>query len=478
MAVNNESTEYNGWKERWFILRSVVTGESAVKDAGQQFLPKPSGQTDAEYWRYKQRAHFFDGVGRTAESFSGNIFAKEPVQTGEVSDEFTTMLENVDGAGGGLRQFSEDVVWDAMQTYWGAILVDYSPAPVDKSEADTVGNGYRAYMRWYTAESVINWRREVRNGRTVLTLVVLKEPYEYQTVDIFTTGTRNRYRALILDENGKYYQRVYDEADNLQTYQTIEPRLSDGQSLDFIPCFFCPFPTPSKSILLGLAYESIGLYQKSADYENGLHWTGVPTPVVENMEAQKDDQGKTVPVPLGGSSFLFFKNPDSVGVSVNVKYLEFSGAGLNQLAQAIDSGLYRMGLLGARAIGSDKKGVETAETARIYRSSENAVLRAFSRAMSEQITKAVQLMAQWNRFPPEMYENWSYALNTDYDDLNANAQMISVILSGRMNNEVPRYSVYKVLKEAEQIPDKWTFDDFLEGLDNDQVLHGPDSNTR
>jgi hypothetical protein len=278
MAVSNESREYSAWKKRWFLLRSVITGESAVKDAGEDFLPRPSGQTDDDYRRYKQRAHFFDGVGRTAEAFSGNIFAKEPVQTGEVSDEFTAMLENVDGAGRSLRQFAEDVVWDAMQTYWGAVLVDYSPAPVDKSEADTAGNGYQAYMRWYTAESVINWRREVRNGRTVLTLVVLKEPYEYSTGDIFTTETRNRYRALILDENGKYYQRVYDEADKL-TYQTIEPKLPDGQPLDFIPCFFTPFDAPGKSILLGLAYESIGLYQKSADYENGLHWTGVPTPI-------------------------------------------------------------------------------------------------------------------------------------------------------------------------------------------------------
>jgi hypothetical protein len=95
--------------------------------------------------------------------------------------------------------------------------------------------------------------------------------------------------------------------------------------------------------------------------------------------------------------------------------------------------------------------------------------------MSEQITRAARLMAQWNRFPPEMYENWSYALNTDYDDLNANAQMISVILSGRMNNEVPRYSVYKVLKEAEQIPDEWDFQTFVEELDADNTgPHGPD----
>jgi hypothetical protein len=473
MPVNNLCAEYTAWQERWKTVRLVISGEEAIKDSGEWALPRLSGHSDLEYRRYKQRAHFFDGAGRTAEAFSGNVFSKEPVQTGDVPEDFSAMLENVDGAGRSLRQFAEDVVWDAMQTYWGAILVDYSPAPVEKSEADTAGNGYRAYMRWYNAESVINWRREVRDGRTVLTLVVLKEPYEYSGDDKFTTATRNRYRALILDEDGTYYQELYDEADDLKTFTRIDPKLPDGQSLNFIPCFFCPFDAPGKSILLGLAYESIGLYQKSADYENGLHWTGVPTPVVENMDSNKDEQGKPIPIPLGGSTFLFFKS--DTDTDVRVHFLEFTGMGLGALAAAIDAGLYRMGLLGARAIGSDKKGVETAETARIYRSSENAVLKAFARAMSEQLTRAVRFMAQWNRFAPEMYENWNYALNTDYDDLNANAQMISVILAGRMNNEVPRYSVYKVLKEAEQIPDEWDFQTFVEELDADNTgQHGPE----
>ncbi|MDR2393487.1 MAG: hypothetical protein LBD93_04945, partial [Treponema sp.] len=126
MAVDTVCSQYNTWEERWQLVRDVVSGESAVKDRGMLYLPKPSGQSDDDYRRYKQRAHFFDGVGRTAEAFSGNIFAKEPVQTGEVSDEFADMLENVDGAGGSIRQVAEDVVWDAMQTYWGALLVDYS----------------------------------------------------------------------------------------------------------------------------------------------------------------------------------------------------------------------------------------------------------------------------------------------------------------------------------------------------------------
>jgi hypothetical protein len=65
------------------------------------------------------------------------------------------------------------------------------------------------------------------------------------------------------------------------------------------------------------------------------------------------------PIKLGGSSFLTFY--DDVK-PVNVKYLEFTGAGLGQLSQALNACLDRMAKLGIQAIGAEKKGVETADS--------------------------------------------------------------------------------------------------------------------
>jgi hypothetical protein len=412
----------------------------------------------------------FGALGRTAEGLHGNIFDKDPVQSGETTNEFQAMLENVDGSGTGVDQFASDTTWDAMQTGWGGILVDYSQAPEGISQAEAKKQGYGAYLSWYTAESIINWRYEVRNGRSTLVLVVLKEPYEQPVInDEFAVETKNKYRDLLLTPEGQYVQRLYDEASGLEKYDAIDNIKIDGKPLDFIPFFTCPGKKPEKSMLLDLAFENIGHYQKTADYENGLHWTGVPTPVVENMEAPKDETGNSIPVPLGGSNLLFFKSSD---IAVNVHYLEFTGAGLGQLLNALNACEERMAILGARIISAEKKGVETAEAARIHRAGENGVLGAFARNMSERITQAIILMVRWNGYGEV---DFTYSLNTDYDVLQAGAQLISTILTGRMNGELPRMAVYRVAKKAELINEDMSYEEFIETLEQDNAgPHGPD----
>jgi hypothetical protein len=465
MPVNTSCEEYKNWQERWKLVRTVVEGEDAVKKAGEWALPRPSGQSDDDYKEYLERARFFDVVSRTCDSFHGLIFNREPTQVKEGGAEFEEGLKNVDGAGRSLRKFADDTMYDVLQTYWGGILVDFPQVSPEQTQADAPRN---AYLKWYTAESVINWRREVRNGRLVTAMVVLREDEKRTNAgDVFVFETVERYRVLMLDENGGYIQRIYvrDEKGEFEDYELIEPRLN-GKPLDFIPFWFCPFEEPSKSILLGMSYESVGMYQDMADYKNSLHYACSPTPVVENMPAPVDENtGKEKTVRLGSREMQFFCYEGREGGSnVHVKYLAYEGASLDQVSGSIDAALYRIALLGARSLGADKKGIESAETVRLYRSSENGVLGAVAMAMSVQFAEAVKFKSLWSGIPEDDYKDWSYNLNTDYDVLDAGVEMIDAIIKARTNGDVPRYAVYSVLREAKRIPSEWTYEDYLKEL--------------
>jgi hypothetical protein len=74
-----------------------------------------------------------------------------------------------------------------------------------------------------------------------------------------------------------------------------------------------------------------------------------------------------------------------------------------------------MAILGARIISVEKKGVETAEAARIHRAGENSVLGSFAMNMSELLTKAARLGARWRCVPESITEKWSIELNVDYE---------------------------------------------------------------
>jgi hypothetical protein len=470
MPVNSSCAEYTDRLAQWKLVRDLIAGEASIKAAGEDYLPKPSGQTDQDYRRYLQRTHLFGALGRTAEGLHGNIFDKDPVQGGDTTEDFRAMLKNIDGSGTSIDQFASDISWDAMQTGSGGILADYPQTPEGISQAEAKKQGYGAYLSWYDAESIINWRYEARNDKSTLVLAVLKEPYEKPAAnDEFLVENKNKYRVLLLTLEGEYIQRIYDEAVGLENYKTIDTIKIDGKPLDFIPFFPCPGKKPEKSMLLDLAFENIGHYQKTADYENGLHWTGVPTPAVENMKAPEDEKGNKIPVRLGGASCLFLNEP---GADVRAHFLEFTGAGLGELLKALSACEERMAILGARIISAEKKGVETAEAAKIHRAGENGVLGAFARNMSERITQAVILMARWNGHGEV---DFAYSLNTDYDALQASAQLISTILAGRMNGELPRMAVFRVAKKAELINEDMNYEEFLEALEQDHTgPHGPD----
>jgi hypothetical protein len=474
MPVNTACAEYNDNRDKWETVRDTIAGDTAIKKKGETYLPRPGGQDNGDYKRYAQRAVFFDATSRTAEGLHGHIFAKDPVQTGELSDAFKERLKNVDASGTNIDQFAADITWDSIQTCWGGILVDHVPVTDGTPAADVEGG---AFLKWYAAESVINWRYAAVKGVNKLVLAVLREDRVAETSgDEFVIGAVERYRVLSFDDKGEYIQRIYERTGSAADFtligEPITPKMA-GKPFYEIPFFTCPGRSPEKSMLLGLAIENIGHYQKTADYENGLHYTGVPTPVAENMKQPVDETtGNPVDVKLGGSSFLFFDGGDK---AVKVKYLEFTGAGLGQLLQALNACLDRMAKLGIQAIGAEKKGVETAEVASIHRASENGVLGAFARNMSDKITQAVRLMALWNNIPDTEAEAWSYELNTSFNYSEMSAQILSIMLTARQQNEIPRIAWFNTLKQNGKLPENMTFEEFVEEIEADGAgPHGPD----
>ncbi len=488
MPVNNQCEEYQKKYPQWVIVRDCVEGELEIKGKGEKYLPRPSGQSNSDYCSYKERARFFDGTSRTAEGFHGHIFAKAPVQSDKISDSTKKYLGDVDASGNAINEFASDIVWDAMQTNWGGILVDHTPVEQGTHQNEATG---RAYLKWYPAETVINWQYAVINGVKKLSKIVLREDIEEEMPDDeFEIKKTEAYRVLSFNEKGEYIQRVYIKDDKSITgfslARTIDDIKINGKPLDSIPFFTCPGETPEKSMLLGLSFENIGFYQRSADLENGLHLIGIPTPVAENMETPvkitEDRDGNITTekeiINFGGTKFLFFCQRDENGNitgDVRVKFLEFSGAGLEQIAQANNDCLVRMAKIGIQAIGPERKGVETAEAAQLKHAAEFGVLGAFSRSMSDKITAAVRLMMIWNMLPEEEVNEWIYQLNYQFNIEEASAQILQIMFSARQAGELPRQVWFNALKQSGKLPEEMTFEDFLEEIHTDETGgHGVD----
>ena len=474
MPVTNEHEQYVDFKEDWQEVRDCVQGNRVIKRKGTQYLPMLSGMTDKEYQAYRAKVKFFGATGRALDGLHGNIFSKCSIQTGEVSDAFVQSLEDVDLMGTNIDQFVSDLIDDCLQTNWGAILVDYIAGDEVVSQLDAKKAGLKAYLRYFPAEQFINWDYSTVGGQTKLSLAVLVEPYtESLPNDMFDKKTYKKYRVLYLDKNGHYYQKVYDEKIGLSIPSEPIPIKINGKPMTEIPLFPVPGKVPEKSMLYDLAQLNIQHYQDSADYNNGKHYTSIPTAVAINLSPEIDEAtGKPVPTPLGGKRILYFPNENGVP-GADVKYLEFSGNGLRALSDGINHVERQMAILGAHIIAAEKRGVETAEALRIHRMGENGVLAAFTRNISDQVSKALRIKGLWDGESFEALEKWQIMFNTDYDLSQEDTRTLTAILQGRSSGELPKMSLYIALRNLNLIPEQWDFDTFLLEVERDNVTALP-----
>jgi hypothetical protein len=183
MSVSTEHPDYKLYKNVWAKTRDAVKGSVAIKEKKHAYLPVPDNKSldDArgiETVRYKQylkRAVFTNFTGRTKNALVGAAFRKNPMY--ELPEAVDYLNQDATGDGLSLVQLAKDELSNLMETGRSLLLVDYPQADDDLSLEDVNMLDLRASIVPYTAEQCVNWKTSVINGRRLLTLCVLAEPY-------------------------------------------------------------------------------------------------------------------------------------------------------------------------------------------------------------------------------------------------------------------------------------------------------------
>lgn len=430
------------------------------------YLPKPSGMDEEDYKGYITRAQFFNAAGRTLDGLVGMIDRKPCIV--KVPKGMEKYLENVDGKGHTFEQFVEMCCKDVLTTNWGSVLIDMPKSDNTKSQADVEKEGLYAYMTFYKAEASTKWRWQIDGRKQFLQYVILKEPTEVQLEGEFNTEFRDYWRVLQVDENGNYKQTLYD--DKLNILDVVEPKSKNG-NFKFIPFkFLSSTNEPEEPLLSDLINVNLSHYRKTADYENGLHWTGVPTPYERGWLPETKYNPETgeeipqTPMKLGGTQFLYFPSGTE-----QVGYLEFSGSGLSQLANAMQTDEERMAILGARIIAHEKKGVEAAETAKIHNAAENSVLASFANSRSDDFTWLLWQYLMWNTGKDIPREEVSVKINTDYDVSTMSPAELTALVSLWQTGGIAKSDLFKNLKEGEILDADRNLDEMNAEIDEEQA---------
>lgn len=512
MPVNAKNPQYVTNLARWQRYRDVIGGEDEVKDSGTIHLPKLTEQSNDEYLAYKARAVFFNATGRTVDSFVGMIFRKPPDV--EFPAELKPASEDITLQGESLHDYLKSITREVIGIGRAGSLIDWS---VEES---------RAYVSFYPAEQIINWRVQRVRGKSAVTMIVLSERVEIsealkvagggetadqttaypektalvpgvtdtfgytggtaQTIkpqsDEFSPDLIDQIRVLKLvpgaAENADwvYQVEIWQEkkegkgrkkTSTFVKVSSIVPQRK-GKTIPEIPfVFHGPNNlncSVDKSPVADIASLNLSHYRTSADLEHGRHYTGLPTPYVFGIPS------KTV-IKIGAGTSIVSEDHDA-----KAGYLEFKGEGLKALETAADQKEHQMAVLGARMLEVPKRAAETVEVLQMKQTGEQASLSQIALTVSRGVTSLLRWCYWWSAAADTKFADTDgkvkVALNDEFNPTDINPQLalaiVALVQAGLMS---PESAVY-TLKKGELGDPALTVDDELALIETAQKLLG------
>ena len=452
MSVDTKHKEYTENYEAWERCEHAAEGQDEIHEYGVKYLPRLSGQNDDEYFAYKQRALYYNATARTIDGLTGMLFMKP--ETIEAPAAMDSIIADVTMGGLSLHQFAEVISEEVITIGRCGVLVDYPPIVNAVTLAQAQAQGARPYATMYDAESIINWKTGRINNVEQLTLVVLEEENEIP-VDEFESKCEPQWRVLDL-VNGAYRQRVFrkDKRGEFILVEEIFPQIN-GRVINKIPFEFFGVrdnsPCVDKPPLLDLVDVNLSHYRTTADYEHGLHFTGLPTPVVTGYYS--DD--KSASLRIGSGTAWLLPDPQSKAF-----YLEFTGQGLGELREALRSKEAMMATLGARILAPEKRAAEAAQTANIHRSSENSVLASIAQSISVGLTHVMEWLRDWSNVTGDV----KVELNRDFIPNSMTAQDVDSLVKSWQSGAISHETLFENLVAGDIIAQKVSFDDEMERI--------------
>lgn len=434
-AALNPSTPsiaYTSMGDDWTIINTCIGGTSAMRAAGQTFLPMHQGEKQKNYDERLATAVFTNFLRLTLDFLVGKPYS-EPVQFRENTPPALLALQtDMDLCGGDVTVVTKDFFWKGMKSGWSYLMVEY-PA-VNETEitlAQAQNSNLRPYWVVMDAESVISDVEERINGKD-----------EHVHVRILNTSTaRNGYAEIIVNRIFEYnLVPVQDPITNLTVDYQVQITVfrQDGdkwpveqparvmQIINRIPLVKFQTNDEARPELIDLAYLNVAHWQTSADQKASLNMARFPILAGSGIS---DDDGKVI----GPYELLTTSDP-----TAKFYYVQHNGQAL--LAGAGDVASYedKMAMYGAQML-KKRPGRETA-TSRVLDEAENlSPLQIIVMRFMSALESACDYTLQWLQ-AEEATDDTTYGIDVKMDFTLSSEQeeQMSFFENARLQGDISR----------------------------------------
>ena len=398
------------------IIRALRGGTEAMRQAGQEYLPKEPGETPHAFNKRLKRSVLTNFIARVVKNLSSKPFSRPVGVTSESHPELAELFaSDIDGKGTSVSALASVVFQDALWNGTSFLCVD---APVD---------GGQPYVYWLSADDILGYKLD-EDGRLLEIRIS-----EVASVEDGEWGEKNVARVRVFRRSGgKVLWSLYQESEGAD-YAQVEPWRDFGlPEIPVIPIhsnpaetrgtLFCPPP------MIDLAYMNVAHWQEFSDQRNILHVARVPILFASGVE-------EGVEIKIGVDSAIV------ANAGSDLKFVEHSGNAINAGRQSLQDLEGLMASYGIEMLQNNGV-VETATGRALNAGENNNQIASMATATASAIAKVFEMLARFSRVSNAQFV---CDINTDYG-INASTEELQALATARANGDLSQFEYLAELK--------------------------------
>ncbi|WP_448647095.1 DUF4055 domain-containing protein [Pseudomonas mohnii] len=413
-------------REDWAIVDPLMGGTRAMREAGEQLLPKWPKEEDCDYRKRLSLSTLFPAYRETVKNNTGRVFA-EPIVLGEdVPPVLQDLTEDFDRQGNNLQVWAKSFFTQALSHGLCHALADYpNIKPSGDTEqlvtlADAQAVKARPYAIMIRPQQVIGWRTRNDGGEHVLTQFRYKESVEEEDglfgmkridqIRVLTPGAWQTYREKA-DDKGQKTWMLYEEGLTSLDHIALTTLYTDRTG----------FMT-AKPPLLELAYLNVKHWQSQSDQDNILHVARVPMLAVIGLS-----EGEKITVGVGSATNL--------PVNADMKFVEHTGKSIEAGRQSLADLEDQMRVAGAKLLQKDKQAVKTATQAEEEAAQELSPLQTMASGLEDALDQILQHFAELSGLPEGGHVQVQGNFDVDFAVETTLPLLLNMASQGRLSDE-------------------------------------------
>lgn len=384
----------------WAMIKTILAGAKAVRQAGEAFLPKFPAENKDEYARRKESAPWRPEFEDAVRAISARPFTKEVKLVGDASTEMKALAEDIDGRGNNLNVFAKVVFEGGVSLGANGILVDFPTMKPNATMAEERAANARPYWVSVCADEIISLQTTKVGAKEIVSHLRIKE------CEIVRNGFEEKVVEKIrIFEPGKW--EVWHQTDvNGTKVWAIE---SQGVlTLDEVP--FVYYTTAKREgsqyvrpPLLDLADMQVELYRKLSRNEQIYTMAGSPMLTANGMAKPGGD----AVVELGPGRVLYA--PGGENIQTSWEYIQPDAANLKELREDGESTIEDMRRLGMQPM-LPKTGDVTATASGVEAAKAHTAVGTWGNGLKDALEQAFVFTAKWMKSS----EKVSVSVHTDF----------------------------------------------------------------